>query len=120
MKALTPEQINEGFAKPIATVLAFVFAQIKSEDAKAKIAEIKEAVNTAIDAIDLANPPSVDALVESVLKIAETSAELTPTEVDDKIVDAAEIVYQVIDGKGGLLTGIIALAKARAAIKKAK
>lgn len=108
-KKLAPEQINEGYAKPIATLVAFGLAQVKNEEAKEVIAQVKESVNIAIDAIDLTNPPSLDDAIDAILKVADTSAELTKTEVDDAVVDVVELVNDIRKGDVKAVPGFFKL-----------
>lgn len=114
MSKLTEQEILDGFVTPAVIVLAYAIGKADVAIVDKVVAETKKA----LDKIDTENPPSISEVVDAVLLMARTGAGLTETEVDDKFVDAAEVVNDLIHGKGNAIQALVALLKARSAFKK--
>jgi len=94
---------KEKLIAAVATVIAFAVSTSQNEVDDTIVEDMK----TALDGIDLENPPSQSDAETAVFDVLEELADLTESDIDDKVVQIAETVFN-ISGGGGFISRLIA------------
>lgn len=113
--SLSKEQILNGIVAPFVKALSYALSLIAD---KALVAEIVADVKNSIDSVNVETPPTQEEAVRALLTIADTVTDATPTEVDDKVVDAASLVTDFIYKRGQGAITLFKLIGMRLKIKK--
>jgi hypothetical protein len=116
MKKLAKEEIIEGIVDPVFVGLNFAIAKLDNEDVDFVVEKIKE--YAAKLKTEQAEAPTIIDVENAAVKLAETIAETTETEVDDKVVGALKTVVNLTQGKGNIFQVLSSLLKARKAVKQ--
>lgn len=114
---ISKDKILSGFVAPFVKLLAFALSFI---DNKELVAEVVDDAAAQINALkeQVATPPTMEEALAAVFDIAETSCALTPTKVDDAVIQTAKSLFAG-GGLIGAIQGLIHLGKAHREDKKA-
>lgn len=112
---LSKDQIINGLVAPFVKAFSFALSLIANKEL---VQEIVEETQNAVGAVNVETPPNAEETVGAILKIADTLAEATPTQVDDALVDAAEAGSAFVFQRGAGIKTFWQLIVARLKAKK--
>lgn len=92
---MTQEQQSQ-LVENLAVIAAFTLQKTDKEETKpvALVADFSKAFNEALE-----NPVNPEDATEAIFEVLELAAEQTPSELDNRLVDATRNVLSLLDGK---------------------